>query len=205
MWMGPFLLVPVLLVGSLVIETRLQESGFAEYIPVGKRSDYSVWRVAMLTCMVGAPLSALFLYGSWQAGDGGHGFTGRFFASFLTLFIVVYLITVAASFALLPPLTVPLGFIASRVFIRAAITAFWGVSAAFLCSSITSGSGAAVLSLGLFSLGLFPGLAGGSMGWWVLAPLGDMVRGVSGAEVVTLVHSLVYMLFSMLILSRTTR
>lgn len=111
----------------------------------------------------------------------------------------------AFSFVLLVPLTVPAGYIASHVFPLAAVASFWVVSTAFLCSSITSGPGAAVFSIGLFSLGLFPGLSGPSMGWWFAAPLGEMVKATPGAELAVLGHALVYLLFSLLILRKTIR
>lgn len=204
-WIGPYLLVPVLLIASLVIESRMQESGLIAYIPVGMRSSYSIWRVIMFSSMIGTPVTALFMGEKWKSGESSPSFSGMFLGSYAACFLASLLAMTAASFILLPPLTVPVGYIASQVFQRAAVTSFWIVSTGFLCSAITSGSGAAVLSLGLFSLGLFPGLAGSSMGWWFAAPLGDMVTGTQGAGAAVAGHSAVYLAISLLILKKTTR
>ncbi len=204
-WIGPVLLVPVLLVASLVVEARLQDSGFINYMPVGKRPDFSVWRVVMIACMTGTPLLSFFLFRSWHGMNRStplfSGFLGSLAASWSFLFIAM----VAAGFLLLPPLTVPVGYIASRIFLRAALSAFWAVSAASLCSSITSSSGAAALSFGLFSLGLFPGLAGNSMSWWFMAPLGSMVTGQPMAVLAVTAHGVAYTALSFLILRKTIR
>jgi len=202
-WIGPVLLVPVLLVASLVIEARLQDSGFLDYMPVGQRPDFSVWRVVMIACMTGTPLLSFFLFRSWQGMKRGKSLLTGFFGSFAASWCFLFMAMLAAGFLLLPPLTVPLGYIASRIFLRAAVSAFWAVSAASLCSSITSESGAAALSFGLFSLGLFPGLAGNSMSWWFMAPLGSMVTGQPMAVLAVTAHGVVYTALSFLILRKT--
>ena len=199
------LLVPILLVASLVIEARLQNSGFINYIPVGMRSDLSVWRIVMIVCMVGTSLLSFFLFQSWRSLGGGTSFVSGFSASLVSSWSFLFVSMLAAGFLLLPPLTVPVGYIASRIFLRAAVTAFWAVSAASLCSSITSESGAAILSFGLFSLGLFPGLSGNSMNWWFMAPLGSMVTGQSMAFLAVAAHGIAYTAFSYLILRKTSR
>lgn len=202
-FIGPFLLVPVLLIASLVIESRMQESGIIAYIQVGKRSGYSIWRVVMLACMVGTPLSSLFMSDSWKQDGASRSFPGWYAATILTCFLFLFLAMTALTFLLLPPLAVPVGFIASHVFVPAAVTAFWAVSAAALCSSLTSGQGAAVLSLGLFSLGLFPGLSGTSMNWLFMGPLGDMLIGIPYAMAAVAAHGLFYSLFSYILLRKT--
>ena len=204
-WAGPYLLVPILLIASLVVESRMQESGLIAYIPVGMRSSYSIWRVIMLSALVGTPLTSLFIADSRKSGELVNSFYSKFFGSFASCFLNSFFVMTALSFVLLVPLAVPAGYIASRVFPLAAVASFWVVSTAFLCSSITSGPGAAVFSVGLFSLGLFPGLGGTSMGWWFAAPLGEMVKGSRGAELAVLGHALVYLLFSLLILRKTNR
>ncbi len=204
-WTGPYLLVPILLIACLVVESRMQESGLIAYIPVGMRSIYSIWRVIMLSALVGTPLTALFMAERWKNFESSSSFYSRFFGSFASCFLNSFFAMTAFSFVLLVPLTVPAGYIASHVFPLAAAASFWVVSTAFICSSITSGPGAAILSIGLFSLGLFPGLSGSSMGWWFAAPLGEMVKGSSGTELAVLGHGLVYLLLSMLILRKTNR
>lgn len=204
-WIGPYLLVPVLLIASLLIESKMQESGFIAYIPVGLRSSYSIWRVIMLSALVGTPVTALFMADAWKSTERSVSFYNRFFGSLMTAFLFSFLPMVAFSFALLVPLTVPAGFIASNIFPQAAVVAFWVASAGFLCSSITSGPGAAVLSAGLLSLGLFPGLAGSSMDWWFAGPLGEMVYESPGASLAVMGHGIFYLLFSLLILRKTNR
>jgi len=204
-WTGPYLLVPILLIAALVVESRMQQSGFIDYIPVGMRSIYSIWRVVMLSALVGTPLTSLFMAEAWKSGDFSSSFYLKFAGSYIACFLGSFLAMTVFSYVLLIPLTVPADFISSRVFPLAAAASFWAVSTGFLCSSITSGPGAAVLSLGLLSLGLFPGLTGSSMGWWFVAPLGEMVTGSPGAVMAVLLHGLFYLSFSLLILRKTTR
>lgn len=204
-WTGPYLLVPVLMIACLVMESRLQETGLFAYIPVGMRSGYSIWRVLMLVCVVTTPLTSFFLGHSWKSGGFARYFYSQFFGTFTACLLAAFIVMTSAVFALLPPLTVPVGFVAAHFFPGALVVAFWAVSTAFLCSSITSGPGASALSLGLFSLGLFPGLAGSSMSYWFVGPLGDMVKGSQEAVFAVAGHSVFYLLFSLLILRKTTR
>ncbi len=205
-WTGPFILVPVLFIVSLLIESWLQESGVIPYIQVGKRGSYSIWRTVMLTGLVATPVSTLFMGTAWKAGITPGRFRETYSAVLLSCFIITAVVMLLASFAVLPPLGVSLSLIAGSVFLRASVTALWVVSAASLCSSISPGHGGGVLSLGLFSLGLFPGLSGSSMNWWFAAPLGEMVTSSGpGATLAVMGHSLFYLLFSSFVLGRVTR
>jgi len=204
-WTGPFLLIPILFIASLVVESWMQKYGIIAYIPVGKRSGFSVWRIVMIACMVGTPISTLFMGDSWKKVQSVESFNLSFFGTVLTCFMVVFLVMIMASFVILPPLGVPLGTVAANVFIRAAITGFWAASTAALCSAVSVGPGGAVLSVGLFSLGLFPGLSGTSMSWWFMGPLGDMVSSRPWAVYAVLGHSVAYLFFGWLILKKLSR
>ncbi len=205
-WTGPFILVPVLFIISLLVESWLQESGVIPYIQVGKRGSYSVWRTVMLSGLVATPVSTLFMGSAWRGGIARGRFPETYSAVLLSCFITTVLVMLLASFAVLPPLGVSLSLIAGSVFLRAAVTGLWVISAASLCSSISPGQGGAVLALGLFSLGLFPGLSGSSMNWWFAAPLGEMVTSSgSGAIPAVMGHSLFYLLFSSFVLRKLSR
>jgi hypothetical protein len=172
-WTGPYLLVPILLIAALVVESRLQESGLMAYIPVGKRSGYSIWRALMLCCMVGTPLTTMFMNGSWKILEGRVKFSAWFFGTFAACFTALFLVMNASAFILLPPLAVHVGFIASRVFPLAALTAFWAVAAATL--------------------------------WFFMAPLGEMIVAPSvQATLAVCGHSVFYLMFSYIVLRKTT-
>jgi hypothetical protein len=198
-------MVPVLFVASLVFESWMQTSGIIPYTPVGMRSGYSVWRIVMLSCMVGTPLMTLFMGDSWKRGLLKDSFYGAYTGTILACFLVIALVMIIASFVILPLLGVSTGTVADSVFIRAAVTGLWAVSAAALCSSMSAGPGGAVLSLGLFSLGLFPGLSGASMSWWFMGPLGDLVISRPWAVAAVLGHSVVYLFFGGVILRKLNR
>ncbi|MCP4647524.1 MAG: hypothetical protein GY852_07295, partial [bacterium] len=178
-WVGPFLTVPILFIASMFVEAWFQESGITAYIPVGKRSIYSLWRIVMLTSLVATPLATLFLADSWKrARKTALSFRDDFFNSVFPMFVLTLLAMTTGAFGILSPLGVSSSMIAQLLLTRCVFAAIWSISAATLCSSITSGSGGAVLSLGLFSLALVPGLSGASLSWWFIAPLGDMVTSV---------------------------
>lgn len=195
-------MVPILFVASLVFESWMQTSGIIPYTPVGMRSGYSVWKIVMLSCMVGTPLMTLFMGNSWKEGLSKGNVFGAYLGTMVACFLVITIVMIIASFVILPALGVPVGTVAASVFIRAAVTGLWAVSTASLCSSMSAGPGGALLSLGLFSLGLFPGLSGSSMSWWFMGPLGDMVMSRPWATVSVLGHSVVYLFFGRLILKK---
>ncbi len=200
-WIGPFLTVPVFFVASMFIESWLQESGMIPYIPVGKRPIFSLWRIVMLTGMVAAPLTTVFLAEAWKKWKGSSGvrITGYFFSTVLSAFILTAAAMTLGSLGILTPLGISPEMISQMLFTRCIFAAFWIVAAATLCSSVTSGPSGAVMSFGLFSLALFPGLTGSPVSWWLIAPLGDMVTTVDSISndwnisMAAAAHSIVYL------------
>ncbi len=211
-WLAPFLTIPVLFVASMFIEAWLQESGMIAYIPVGKRSVFSLWRIVMLTGMVGTPLATIFLSEAWETGrKTGIHLTGYFFSTVITVLILVATAMILGSMGILIPLGGSAGVISQMLFARCLLAAVWVVATATLCSSITNGPGGAALALGLFSLALLPGLTGSAMSWWFIAPLGDMVTKVTSPGInwnvsfVVAVHSIVYFAAGFLVLKKATQ
>ncbi|MCK5786069.1 MAG: hypothetical protein KAH54_05880 [Candidatus Sabulitectum sp.] len=208
-WLGPFLTIPVLFIASMLIESWLQESGILPYVPVGKRSVFSLWRVVMLTGLVGTPLATMFLSESWNKWKKGRErFTGFFFSSILSVFLLTATAMLLMSLGTLTPLGVSSGIIFQMFFSRCIFVAFWSVTAAAFCSSISSGAGGASLSFGLFSMAFFPGLLGSSISWWFIAPLGNMATTVVStgtgwnSTIATAAHSLFYLGAGFLILRK---
>jgi hypothetical protein len=211
-WTGPYLIVPILFVASLAIESWLQESGVIPYFPLKQRSIFSLWRIVMLTCLVGTPLGTLFMAESWKTGRGdGVSFAGHFFSTITTVLILTTTAMTLVAFGFLVPLGVSVETMSLFIPARCLFAVLWSVAAACVCSAITSGPGGAILSLGLFSLALLPGLSGSSMSWWFIAPLGDMTTSVDAmnsgwhSTLVVLAHSAAYLLAGALILKRTIR
>lgn|GEM_PF-1736015 len=209
---GPYLIIPVLFVASLVIESWLQDSGVIPYIPVKKRSLYSLWRIVMLTCLVGTPVGTLFMIESWKQGlEKGASFAAHYLSSVLAVLILTTTALTLAAFGILAPLGVSVETISLLLPARCLFAVIWSVAAASLCSSITSGPGGAILSLGLFSLALLPGLSGSSMSWWFIAPLGDMATSVDSlssgwnSTLAVTAHSVAYLLGGAYVLKRTIR
>lgn len=196
----------------MIIEAWLQESGVVPYIPVGKRSIFSLWRIVMLTGMVATPLGTIYLAETWKKGkESGLSFSGYFFSAILSLFILTATAMSLSALGILSPLGVSSQMVSRLLFARCFFVVIWSVGAATLCSSITNGPGGAVLSLGLFSIALFPGLSGSSMSWWFVAPLGDMASTVNSmstgweATLAVAAHSAFYLIAGALILKRTLR
>ena len=210
-WLAPFLTVPVLFIASMLIESWLQESGMIPYIPVGKRSIFSLWRIVMLTAMVATPLITLFLSEAWKKiKNGGGKLSGYFFSTVFSAFILTATAMVLSSLGILTPLGVSPESISQFLFARCLFTALWVVATATLCSSITRNAGGAALAFGLFSLALLPGLSGASVSWWFIAPLGDMVTQVDSLRyhwnisLVVAAHSVDYFALSFLVLKKAT-
>ncbi|MCK5131681.1 MAG: hypothetical protein KAR40_05955 [Candidatus Sabulitectum sp.] len=210
-WLAPFLTVPVLFVASMFIESWLQESGMISYIPVGKRSIFSLWRIVMLTGMVAAPLVTMFLSEAWKKWkNSGVLLTSYFFGTIFSVFVLTTTAMVLNALGILSPLGVSLETISQILFARCIFAAVWVVAAATLCSSITSGPGGAALSFGLFSIALLPGLSGSSISWWFIAPLGDMVTTVDSlsngwdVSMAVAAHSMIYLAAGFFILKKAT-
>jgi len=210
-WLAPFLTVPVLFIASMLVESWLQESGMIPYVPVGKRSIFSIWRIVMLTAMVAIPLTTLFFSEAWKKLNAGEvKLSGYFFATVLSAFILTATAMVLSSVGILAPLGVSPESISSFLFARCLFVALWVVAAAALCSSISSSAGGAALAFGLFSLSLLPGLSGSSVSWWFIAPLGEMVTHVDSLRydwnlsLVVAAHSVVYFALSFLVLKKAT-
>ncbi|MCK5842198.1 MAG: hypothetical protein KAH31_08520 [Candidatus Sabulitectum sp.] len=181
------------------------------YIPVGKRSIFSLWRIVMLTAMVATPLITLFLSEAWAKIKNGDGkISGYFFSTVLSAFILTATAMVLSSLGILTPLGVSPESISQFLFARCLFAALWVVATAALCSSITSNTGGAALAFGLFSLALLPGLSGSSLSWWFIAPLGDMITQVDSLSydwnisLVVAAHSVVYLALSFLVLKKAT-
>lgn len=211
-WLAPFLTIPILFVASMFIESWLQESGMISYIPVGKRSIFSLWRIVAISCMVATPLTTLFLSEAWQNWKkSGEQLTGYFFRSILSAFILVTTAMVLSSLGILTPLGVSPETISQILFIRCTFAAIWVVATATLCSSISNGPGGAILSFGLFSLALLPGLSGSPVSHWFIAPLGDMVTTVDSLSngwdlsLAVSAHSVLYLAVGFLVLKKTAQ
>lgn len=175
-WLVPFLTVPVLFIASTLVESWLQESGVIPYTPVGKRSVLSIWRIAMLTGAVAAPLASIYLGELWKKWrNTGESFSGYFFRAVISIFLLVTAAMTLNGLGVLAPLGIPSSLILQMMLTRCILAALWIVAAATLCSSITSSTGGAALAFGLFSMALLPGLSGSAVNWWVIAPLGTMV------------------------------
>jgi len=141
----------------MFMESWLQESGIISYIPVGKRSIFSLWRIVMLTGTVAAPLATIFLAEAWRKWkDSGVGITGYFCSAVLSVFVLTCTAMILNSLCILVPLGVSPEMVFQLFFARCIFAAFWSIAAATLCSSITSGPAGAVMALGLFSLALLP-------------------------------------------------
>lgn len=206
-WTGPFFLIPILFMASLIVETWAQESGLIAYIPVGSRSDLSIWRILMISAMVGTPLSAIYMAESWKKIFSSTGFSSSFLACLTSNFLMVLLVMIIASLIVVSPFGISLSDKVGSVVSRALIMCFWSTATASLCSVISGGAGTAILSLGLFSIALFPGLSGTGMSRWVTAPLGEMVTAGTSVSTVLAVlgHSLVYLILSALMLRKVSR
>ncbi len=206
-WTGPYLLIPIFFVVSLIVETWMQESGIIAYIPVGSRSDLSLWRILMISVMVGTPLSAIFMAESWKKKFPSDDFSGSLLSTQVSSFLILLVIMTAASFIVTAPFGVSLSDKIGSVAARALIMCFWSTAIATLCSVISGGAGAAILSIGLFSIALFPGLSGTAMSRWFAAPLGNLVTG--GTDLLTVLavlgHSAVYLILSALMLRKISR
>ncbi len=182
------------------------------YIPVGKRSVFSLWRIVILTGMIATPLTAMYLSEAWEKWkDSESRLATYLFTTILSAFLLTAAAMIISAIGILAPLGVPLETISHLLFTRCLFTAVWVVSASVLCSSITSNTGAAALSFGLFNMALLPGLAGASLSWWAVAPLGEMVTTVYSAgnnwniTFAVIAHSLVYLLAGFLVLRKTTQ
>ncbi len=182
------------------------------YIPVGKRSVFSLWRIVILVGAVATPLTAMYMSEAWKKWKNSNSrLTEYFFSTVLSAFLLTAAAMIISAIGILAPLGVPLETISHLLFTRCLFTAVWVVSAAALCSSITSSTGAAALSFGLFNLALLPGLTGASISWWAIAPLGEMVTNVYSAgnnwniTLAVIAHSLVYLLAGFLVLRKTTQ
>jgi hypothetical protein len=211
-WLVPFLTVPVLFIASTLVESWLQESGVTPYIPVGKRSVLSIWRIAIITCAVAAPLASIYLGELWKKWKHtGESFTGYFFRAVFSVLLLVTAAMTLNGLGVLVPLGIPSSLILQMILTRCIFAALWIVAAATLCSSITSGTGGGALAFGLFSMALLPGLSGSAVSWWVIAPLGTMVSATDSAatgwnvSLAATAHSLLYFAAGYFLLRKTIR
>jgi hypothetical protein len=193
-WTGPFLVVPVLFVALLFIESWMQRSGFMPYTAVKQRGALSAWKMIALVSAVGIPVNSIFMHGGWRQARGGAStpafFGGTCFAGFLVMLIAVGLGT---GFILMP-MGIPFSAVARVIFPWGIFVLLWAASASALSSSMTSSIGAAVLSLGLFSLALLPGLTGTAMSRWMIPPIGEMTQpGAGWSQALAIIgHAMAY-------------
>jgi hypothetical protein len=195
----------------MIVESWLQESGMVPYTPVSRRSSLSVWRIAMLTGILGAPLASLYLSEAWKKWKSIRtNFTGYFFSSVFSVSMLLTAAMIINSMGLLIPLGVSYTAVLSLILSKCIVIILWITATATLCSSITGSAGAAVLSFGLLSIALLPGLSGSSLSWWIIAPLGAMHTSTeslsSGWDIVLVVaaHATVYFTAGYFLLRKVT-
>jgi len=207
-WIAPYLTIPILFVASIYLNSWLQESGILPYFPIKQRTVLLIWRIVITAAFVTAPLGTLYLSKTWKPKFFS---LNHFLYSLLALFLLSALAVALSAFGILLPLHISFGVISSILLTRCLFALLWSVSVAALCSSINSGPGGAVLSIGIFSIALLPGLTDISVSWWAVAPIGDLVLNVEvisspwSATLAVLAHTLVYLSAAYLILKQNLR